>query len=778
MNRKLKTLLIVLAVLTVLVAATVLLIPPIAKNYVEKHSRELIGRQVTIGKLRFNPFTGKLRVEQIALMEKDDSAVFASLGGFYTQVRLLPLLRRHIHIDALAVSRPDMGIWQDGNRFNFDDLLARLVPARDTTVDAAPSEPWRIDIDNIRLQEGHLLYTDLQRNVTWGFNDLDIDVPGLHLSGHERTDMGVVFNFSRGGSLRTSLAYDQATDSYDLNLILTGLSLDGTAAYFRQMLNVGSVEGLIWADMHIKGNTRHLLDLTTGGTAAVSRFRMEDPENRPVLQLDTMHIDLAQGNLQTMQYAIRRIYASGVSTRFEQYKNGGNNMLDLIKTPEERPIQTQVTEQSEQIVTIERENPAQARLNFTIDELDLQNGTVEIVDLAPKKPFRYHLSDIRLTSRDIDFSKPNNLTLDARLQHTGTARIRWKGSLQNLDNHDIMVMLSNIDLKDFTPYCEHFTAYPLTGGNLSFRSQNIITNRYLSGTNHLDIYQCSVDKKLKNAAPEFNIPLRLGLYVLKDRKGHVKIDLPVKGSIDAPEFSYRKIVMKALGNVLLKVVSSPFTFLIGHGDNLDHIALDPLQMALTSEQYAILDKIAQVLRDKPEMKITLTQHANWDQTLLRLAEGNLKMACYNASRPADEHLSMLDFERIQAMNLKSEEASRFADSLLAVRGIVPVANTPAAKAMALYRQTAEEQLVRIFANRDRIVMEYLNLMQNVPSESVTVQTAPVVVLQEYQGKARYAITMEAGGESVEIASGESSPANIAEQTVDTVPTTQDTTLQE
>ena len=53
-----------------------------------------------------------------------------------------------------------------------------------------------------------------------------------------------------------------------------------------------------------------------------------------------------------------------------------------------------------------------------------------------------------------------------------------------------MVALSNINLKDFTPYCEHFTAYPLTGGNLTFRSQNIIADRFLNGTNHVDIFQC------------------------------------------------------------------------------------------------------------------------------------------------------------------------------------------------------------------------------------------------------------------------------------------------
>lgn len=37
--------------------------------------------------------------------------------------------------------------------------------------------------------------------------------------------------------------------------------------------------------------------------------------------------------------------------------------------------------------------------------------------------------------------------------------------------------------------------------------------------------------------------------------------------------------MKALGNVLLKVVTAPFSFLTGGGDNLDRIEVDPLQFS-------------------------------------------------------------------------------------------------------------------------------------------------------------------------------------------------------
>ena len=752
MKKWIKILLVTLGIIAVLVVTTILLLPPIAKNYLEKHSKELVGRQITIEKLRFNVLNGKLRIDRIAMLEPDDSTTFASLGNFYTRIHLLPLLRQRIHIDAALIDKPYLNVYQDGTSFNFDDLLTRFLTPADT-VEKAPSNPWTVDIDDIKIHNGELTYKDMQRNVTWGFNELDIDVPGLHLSGHERTDMGIVFNFSRGGSLRTSLEYDQATADYDLSLLLSNLSLAGTAAYFNQVIDIGSVEGLVTLDLHVKGNANHLLDLRTYGIAAASGLKLRDSRDNRIIDVDTLNFDLRDGNLGTMQYDIRRIYAAGIRTQFEIYRGGGNNLLALIKAPEERPTETEATIDGETTVTIEREEPATTQLNFTVGELLLDKGEIAFTDNTFEKPFRYLISDIRLSSRDIDFSKQNELTLDAKLQRTGSGHIRWKGSLQNLDNHNLMVALSNINLKDFTPYCEHFTAYPLTGGNLTFRSQNIIADRFLNGTNHLDIFQCEVDKKRKDLEPEFKIPLKLGLYILKDRKGHVKIDLPVKGNLDSPEFSYRKIVMKALGNVLLKVVTAPFSFLTGGGDNLDRIEVDPLQFSLNTDQYATLDKVADILRDKPEMQIGLAQRINRSKAIGRLAELNLKMACYNSTLPAGERLSMIDFERIQATKLKSDEVMRFADSLLALRGIDGSKLSGSRKALTLYGDQAVGQLEKILVRRDSAIVEYLTRSQGIPVTAISVRTIPAQELGDYTGKDIYAIQLGMEEESIDVTDG-------------------------
>ena len=58
-----KTILIVLGVLVLLVALSLLLLSPIAKAYIQKHDKELVGREITIDKLRVNVLAGKVKIQ-------------------------------------------------------------------------------------------------------------------------------------------------------------------------------------------------------------------------------------------------------------------------------------------------------------------------------------------------------------------------------------------------------------------------------------------------------------------------------------------------------------------------------------------------------------------------------------------------------------------------------------------------------------------------------------------------------------------------------------------
>lgn len=742
MKKWIKITLIAAAVLAVLIVIAAIAVSPVAKNYIEKHDRELIGRSIRMERLRMNIFTGRLRIEGLRIGGSEDSTTFFRLDSFEMRMRLWPLLGNRVLVKKISFAGPDVKIYQRGNAFSFDDITARF--AGDTTAVAAtpekPSKPWEIGIYDISIRNGRVFYKDLALDAEWGMNDINLHIPGVYFSG-EKTDVGAVLNFAEGGSLSTDVGYNIESSEFDIGIRLQDFALAGTLPYFRQSLDVTAVDGRLSADIRLRGNTEHLLSLTTEGTASLAGFALRDRQQRPVAGVDTLGVKLAEGDLGKMRFVFDRIYVSGLSALFEMTPEG-NNLAALMKSP------------AAEITASDAAGSATPSPTLRIADLEITNGRVTVRDLTMHRPFEYTVSEIRMRSRDFDPSKRNSMTVDARMQKTGSAKLRWEGTLEDMDNQNITLWLTNLDLRDFGPYCEHYTAYPLTKGNLTFRSQNVIRDRYLDGTNHLDMFEPKVDKKRREIKAEMNIPLKLGLYVLKDKKGHVKMDLPVRGSLDSPEFSYRKIVLKAIGNVLLKVVTAPFSFLSGNKENIEYINIDPLQYVFTSEQYASLDKIAQALQDKPEMHIVLTQRVNMRRALPRQAAGALRMAyaehLKSADTPGRQPMSMLEYEKIQQTDIRTPAIMAFADSLLTRQGISPQGLSADDKALALYREKAAGQLARMMAARNKALAEYMQSTHGATAPAFRVQTMDSLALPNYAGRDRYTIALEVDGETVEV----------------------------
>ena len=551
------------------------------------------------------------------------------------------------------------------------------------------------------------------------------------------------------------MAYDIASSEFDIGLKLKDMTLAGMLPYFRQSLDIGGVAGRLSADIRLRGDTEHLLSLRTEGTASLAGFSLVDMQQRPVAGVDTLGVQLAEGDLGKMRFRFDRLYVGGFSLLTE-LTPGGDNLSALIKPSPETPAAPTAPEEPAP-KTVSGPGPT-----LQIADLEIAGGRVTLRDLTMERPFEYAVTDIRMRSRGFDPSKRNRLEIDARMQRTGQAKLRWEGTLDDMNNQNITLWLSNLDLRDFSPYCEHFTAYPLTRGNLTFRSQNVIRNRYLDGTNHLDVFEPRVDKKRKDLKPEMNIPLKLGLYVLKDKTGHVKMDLPVGGDLDSPEFSYRKIVLKAIGNVLLKVVTAPFSFLSGSRDNLEYIPLDAAQYAFTSEQYASFDQIAQLLKEKPEMQVALTQRINLSRALPAQAANVLRLAYHNSLAAADPagqrpRLSMLEYEKLQQTDIRTPAVEAFADSLLTAQGHPVQGLSPDAKALALYRGQALGQLRRMMASRDKALAEYMFSTHGIQPPAFRLQPMDSLALAAYTGRNRYTIALGVDGETLEI--GEQQPEN-------------------
>ena len=82
----------------------------------------------------------------------------------------------------------------------------------------------------------------------------------------------------------------------------------------------------------------------------------------------------------------------------------------------------------------------------------------------------------------------------------------------------------------------------------------------------------------------------LAVALLKDRNGVIDIDLPISGTLDDPQFSIGGVILKALGNLITRIVTAPFTLLAnlvgGGGPELGYVEFTAGRASLSSASNA------------------------------------------------------------------------------------------------------------------------------------------------------------------------------------------------
>ncbi|MDD5656447.1 MAG: DUF748 domain-containing protein [Elusimicrobia bacterium] len=170
---------------------------------------------------------------------------------------------------------------------------------------------------------------------------------------------------------------------------------------------------------------------------------------------------------------------------------------------------------------------------------------------------------------------------------------------------DASVKAEGIQLTAFTPYAIKTIGYKLDQGTLNLDLRESLAERRIESANKVVIDQLTLGEKV-DSPDALKIPVKLGLAILKDRRGVIDLDVPVSGSLDDPEFRLAPLIIKTLINLVVKAAVSPFAALgkaFGGGEDLGHVAFAPGEAALAPAAAAGLDRVAQALAERPALFI-------------------------------------------------------------------------------------------------------------------------------------------------------------------------------
>jgi hypothetical protein len=268
-------------------------------------------------------------------------------------------------------------------------------------------------------------------------------------------------------------------------------------------------------------------------------------------------------------------------------------------------------------------------LPLTIGKINLKGGKINFTDRSVTPNHTTSLTDINGTVSKISpqSKKPADIVLSSKLNNSAPLKIT--GTLNPFKEGlslDLTVLLHGMDLSPFSPYSGKFVGHKIQKGNLTLDLHYTIEEKKLDATNNVLIDQFDFGETVKSA-DAVDLPVKLGVSLLKDRSGKIKLNIPVTGRLDDPQFSVIGIIIKVLKDLLVKAAMSPFSLIgsmVGSSEDLSYIGFDSGSGRLSDAEKAKLDTLAKALADRPNLNIDISGFVDMDADRQGLVDGEFK----------------------------------------------------------------------------------------------------------------------------------------------------------
>ena len=605
------------------------------KNYVNNHSDDLIGRQAHVDHVGVNLFTGRVAIHELSVKEDDGETWFASFDTLDVSVSLLRLLGKRVQVRHLTLVGLDAHIIQDSSWFNFSSIIDRFRgDSLEIEVDTMPSQ-WVVSMHKIRLAKCKLLYEDRPRQSHIGFHNLNVRVPDFTIGGGERTDADLTVDLAEGGQLTARTDYDATSGNFNLDVSLNGFALDQLKPYLVDLTQIETVEGSVALDLTAQGNFAHLIEAEISTKVGLDNVNIVDSSQTSVASIGQLRLDVGKMVLSQRLFDINSFSIEGLTAQYELFADSSNTFSRLLaaKTEDsensensENPEESDNSESLESLDTLPTP-PLQLR----VGHLALNGINFTYADHTMPTDFVFPVTDLSVEATGVTTTGNNNAHVRANLPNGGTLAVDWKGNISDWKQHqELLLTIKGLHLTDFSPYAVAYFGMPFSDGIFGFTSDNTILNSKLEGKNRIDIYKPTLGEKQEGVKPRLKLPVQAALYVLKDKDGKVLLDVPVKGNVDNPEFNYMKLVWKTLGNLIVKVATSPARLLKGMKEDGEEmfVTIDTEESDFTSEQLYMIDQVADMAKkdEKVVLNFELQTHPANDSKKASAANENRNQA--------------------------------------------------------------------------------------------------------------------------------------------------------
>lgn len=514
------------------------------------------------------------------------------------------LLAPSIEIGTLTLQAPRIRLARlpDGQL----DLVQLLTP-RPAPDPAKPAKPLTLTLHALAVERASVDFEDraTPRPVTLAVRDANLRLEGFTLDPRRTSRLTASLALGDRGRLSAEGQLWPLRPALDLKVRIQDLDLPALDPYLEPDLDVRVNRGSVSAEGRLQAAFEGRPSDAMGfqGRLRLAGFEAMDGTGRePFLRYRELRLEGLDVRTAPRLLKVARVDLIEPENRLVVSPDGTTNVgraLKLGTPPSSAPTATMLPPTADRpfVINIQTITLARGRLSF-IDRSLEPNAALMLTELEG-----------RYEGLTMD---PNTVSrVDITGKAGGLAPLRIQGRTMPLrrdQDTDVRITIQGAELSDFDPYARKYLGYTIRKGKSDLDMQVRIDRRQLDAVFKSRLDQFYLGDKVPGPDAT-RLPVKLGLAILRDRKGVIDIQLPVQGSLDDPDFRYGRLVWKAIGNLFTKILSAPFAWLGslgGGGDkDLSFVSFEPGSAAPDAEARAKAQSLAKALAERPDLSLEL-----------------------------------------------------------------------------------------------------------------------------------------------------------------------------
>jgi hypothetical protein len=449
-------------------------------------------------------------------------------------------------------------------------------------------------------------------------DEIELKANNLSTAEGQKGNASLALRLNQRGTISTEGTVGINPISANLKMSLKDIEVKPFQPYFTDKVKITVTDGALstTGNFALGYSGKKELKATYSGEASLNHFASidkltaEDFFKMDSLAFNDIHFDSDPFSMDIKGIALSDFYAHVLIN-----PDGKLNLQEIMaKEGAPSKVGTPPPEKKGVESPKEKEPPK----NIKIGTITLQGGTINFSDKSVDPEFSAKLSEIGGRVSGLSSEETSLADLEVRTKLNDYAPLQITGKINPLKQDlyvDIKARFTDMDLSPITPYSGKYAGYTIEKGKLSFDLKYLIEKRKLDARNVIFLDQFTFGDKVESPHAT-KLPVKLAIALLKDRKGEIKLDIPVSGSLDDPKFSVFGIILKIIVNLIAKAVTSPFALLgavFGGGEELSYLEFDYGVAKIGEAATKKIDTLVKALSDRPALKLDIEGHVDLEK---------------------------------------------------------------------------------------------------------------------------------------------------------------------